>query len=50
MNTFHLTPGRIVLILCAVPVAALAICIAWLVVPHVVRAVVPEVVKAVRGA
>lgn len=49
MNPTHIRFSYIILSLVVAPVVAFAGYIAWLVVPVVVKAVVPEVVRAVSN-
>jgi len=49
MNGIHIQPRHLIIALFAAPVLAFAGYITWLVVPAVIREVVPAVVRAVRG-
>ncbi len=49
MNGILIRPRHLVIALAALPFQAFGAYIAWLVVPIVVREVVPEVVRAAQG-
>jgi len=50
MNAIHIRSSYLAMILIAAPFLAFGTYIAWLVVPVVMREVVPEVVRVVTGA
>ena len=47
MNAMNISPTHLVWALVAAPVVVFALYISWLIVPEIVRVVVPEVVHAV---
>lgn len=49
MDAIHIRPRYLVMALMAAPFLAFGAYVAWLVVPVVIREVVPEVVRAVNG-
>ena len=49
MNAVHPPIRNLLIALIAAPIVALAAYVTWLVVPVVIREVVPEVVRAVKG-
>ena len=49
MHAIQIRPGYIVMGLIAAPFLAFGACVAWLVTPVIIREVVPEVIRAVKG-
>lgn len=48
-NAIHLRPGQLIFLLAIAPVAILAVSVAWMIVPIVVREVIQHVVETVAG-
>jgi hypothetical protein len=46
-TNLNISPSQTIFLLCVLPVALFAAYISWLIVPEILRVVVPEVVQAV---